>query len=288
MGVALGALRLAENRFHKGFPLILDLLEKTRPTGANLFWAIGRMRQTYLRHRGEPVKRIQTKLREEALKVYREDIEKNHRLGEHGASLIPKRARVLTHCNAGALATAGFGTALGVIRSARAQRKRVEVIVDETRPALQGARLTAWELAKEKIPVTLVTDGTVGFLMQKGMVDVVVVGSDRVAANGDVANKIGTYPLAILAKHHAIPFYVAAPTSTIDLLCPNGDAIPIEERRSEEVTEIFRHSIAPRGIMVANPAFDVTPNRMVTAIITEKGILRPPFRISLRRALDDH
>jgi methylthioribose-1-phosphate isomerase len=288
MGAALGALRLPEKRFHREFPSILASLEKARPTAANLFWAINRMRETYLRSRKEPVEEIKRRLKEEALKLYREDIEKNRRLGQHGARVIPKRARVLTHCNAGALATAGFGTALGVVRAARAQGKRVQVIVGETRPVLQGARLTTWELRKERIPVTLVTDSMVGFLMQKGMVDVVLVGSDRVAANGDVANKIGTYPLAVLAERHGIPFYVAAPMSTIDLACPTGAAIPIEVRGSEEVTEIFHRRIAPRGVRVLNPAFDVTPHEMVTAIITENGLLEPPFRASLKRAVDDH
>jgi methylthioribose-1-phosphate isomerase len=288
MGVALGALRLPEKRFHREFPSILEFLEKARPTAANLFWATNRMRKVYVQHRRKPVGEIKKRLKREALAMFREDIERNQHLGRHGARVIPKRARVLTHCNTGALATAGFGTALGVVRVAWAQGKSIEVIVGETRPVLQGARLTAWELCKEKIPVTVVADSTVGSLMQRGLVDVVVVGSDRIAANGDVANKIGTYPLAVLAHRHGIPFYVAAPTSTIDLACPNGARIPIEERGPEEVTGIFRRRMMPPGVKVLNPAFDVTPHEIVTAIITEKGLLKPPFRTSLRRVLDDH
>jgi methylthioribose-1-phosphate isomerase len=288
MGAALGALRLPERRFHDGFAGVISLLAESRPTAANLFWALEKMQQVYLRHRKEPVKTIRNMLKKEALRLCREDVERNRRLGDHGAKVIPEGARVLTHCNAGALATAGFGTALGVVRAAWAQGKRLQVIVDETRPVLQGARLTAWELMKERIPVVVVTDGMAGFLMQKKMVDVVLVGSDRVAANGDVANKIGTYPLAVLAKRHRIPFYVAAPTSTIDLRCPNGGAIPIEERNPGEVTSLLGVPITPKGVRVMNPAFDVTPHRLVSGIITEKGLIRSPFRSSLRRAVDDH
>jgi methylthioribose-1-phosphate isomerase len=220
-------------------------------------------------------------LKQEALKVYEEDIVANRRMGRYGATLIPKGATVLTHCNAGALATAGYGTALGVIRAAWEQGKQISVFVPETRPFLQGARLTAWELTKLGIPATLITDNMVGHFMQKGVIDCVVVGTDRTAANGDVANKIGTYTTAVLAGRHQVPFYVAAPTSSIDLNCAGGQDIPIEERSSREVTHVLGKQIAPTDIRVANPAFDVTPHELVSAIITEKGVARDPYKKTL-------
>jgi methylthioribose-1-phosphate isomerase len=225
---------------------------------------------------------IKTMLVEEAKRVCEEDIAINRLMGQQGASLIPNGANILTHCNAGTLATAGYGTALGVIRAAVEQQKRVHVLVDETRPFLQGARLTAWELHKDNIPVTLITDNMAGYFMKAGKVDCVVVGADRIAANGDVANKIGTYSVAVLAKAHGIPFYVAAPISTLDLSLASGDQIPIEQRPTTEVTQISQKTIAPEGIEVANPAFDVTPHEHITAIITERGVVRPPYTESLR------
>ena len=221
------------------------------------------------------------RLEHEAVAMYDEDVAVNRRVGRYGAALIPKKASVLTHCNAGALATAGYGTALGIIRAAWEQGKQISVFVPETRPYLQGARLTAWELRKEGIPATLITDNMVGHFMQKGAIDCTIVGTDRTAANGDVANKIGTYTSAVLADRHAVPFYVAAPTSSIDLACPSGEHIPIEERAAREVTHIFRRQIAPTGMPVANPAFDVTPSPLVSAIVTEKGVVRAPYRESL-------
>jgi methylthioribose-1-phosphate isomerase len=223
---------------------------------------------------------------QEALKMYSEDIEANRRIGRFGQELIPEKACVLTHCNAGALATAGYGTALGVIRAAAEAGKQIQVLADETRPFLQGARLTAWELGKDAIPVTVITDSMAGYFLQKGNIDCVVVGADRIAANGDVANKIGTYSVAVLAKENGVPFFVAAPISTLDLSIPDGSHIPIEERDPEEVRRINGIMITPANADVANPAFDVTPNRYVQAIITDRGIARPPFQESLRKLVE--
>lgn len=287
MGIALG-IRQAKARtpaeLESELEEICRVMGATRPTAVNLFWAIARMKRTFAeaKRAGASLEQIKQKMVEEARRMYEEDIQINQRLGRHGASLIPATATVLTHCNAGTLATAGYGTALGVIRAAVEQHKKIRVLADETRPFLQGARLTAWELHKDGIPVTLISDNMAGYFMQQGKVDCVVVGADRIAANGDVANKIGTYSLAVLAKEHGLPFYVAAPTSTIDLSLASGDQIPIEERAGREITHIHDRAIAPEGIEVANPAFDVTPHRYVTAIITERGIARPPYIESLK------
>jgi methylthioribose-1-phosphate isomerase len=262
-----------------------QVMSQTRPTAVNLFWAIERMRERFNREKGKTteVEKIKEGLVDEALAIFREDIEANRALGRFGAELITDGDTVLTHCNAGALATAGdYGTALGVIRGARDAGKRVAVIADETRPFLQGLRLTAWELAKDNIPVTVITDNMAGHVMKSGKVNVVVVGADRIAANGDAANKIGTYMVAVLAKKHEIPFYVAAPISTLDLSLQTGAEIPIEERDRKEVTHIGGHQLAPDGVDVQNPAFDVTPNELITAIITDKGVARAPYIDSLR------
>jgi methylthioribose-1-phosphate isomerase len=287
MGVALGVKQIEAadaTEFERQFLLICDALTATRPTAVNLFWAIERMKQVFYENfkRGD-LGLVKTALEIEAKRMHEEDIELNRRMGYFGANLIPATAKILTHCNAGALATAGYGTALGVIRAAVEQGKSLQVFADETRPFLQGARLTAWELKKDNIPVTLITDNMAGHFMKAGKVDCVIVGADRIAANGDVANKIGTYSVAVLAKENSIPFYVAAPISTLDLGIPNGDDIPIEQRPAQEVTHIKETPIAPEGIGVANPAFDVTPNRYVTAIITERGIARAPFLETLRK-----
>ncbi len=286
MGVALGVRKIQTNdpaEFEKEFLNICNVLAATRPTAVNLFWAVERMKRIFGEHvRKDDLRSLSKALESEAIQMYHEDIEINRRMGKFGAELINNDDRVLTHCNAGALATAGYGTALGVIRAAVEQGKRVQVFADETRPFLQGARLTAWELQKDKIPVTLITDNMAGYFMKNGEIDCVIVGADRIAANGDVANKIGTYSVAVLAKENNLPFYVAAPTSTLDLSLPTGDEIPIEQRPGREVTHIREEPIAPEGVEVANPAFDVTPNRYVTAIITEKGIARAPYIESLK------
>ncbi|MGE5128202.1 MAG: S-methyl-5-thioribose-1-phosphate isomerase [Sphingomonadaceae bacterium] len=255
-----------------------EVLAHSRPTAVNLFWALERMRKA-LEARGAGA------LEGEALAIFEEDLAANRALGAQGAPLVPDGARVMTHCNAGALATAGHGTALGVLRSARDAGRRISVIANETRPYLQGARLTAWELIQESIPVTLVTDNMAGFLMSRGEVDLVIVGADRVAANGDVANKIGTYMLAVLARRHALPFYVAAPLSTFDATLADGRAIPVEERPPGEVTGYGAMRWAPQGVMVRNPAFDITPAELVTALITECGVLRPPFSPAIAELL---
>ncbi len=282
LGIALGVHRARGNPA-RSFEHICKTFAATRPTAVNLFWAIERMRRRFaqLQH-GDPAD-IRSGLLKEALAIHREDIAANRALGKHGASLIPAGAHILTHCNAGALATAGYGTALGVIRAAKEAGKQISVLATETRPFLQGARLTAWELKKEHIPATLITDSMAGQFMRVGNISCVVVGADRIAANGDVANKIGTYTHAVLAKRHGIPFFVAAPISTVDLACPRGEVIPIENRDAREITHIGERQIAPSGIEVSNPAFDVTPHQLGTAIITERGIARPPFRSSLRR-----
>jgi methylthioribose-1-phosphate isomerase len=240
------------------------------------------MRRVYTANRNQGIEAVKRSLKEEAQKIYKEDIAANKQLGRFGATLLRNAKHVMTHCNAGALATAGYGTALGVIRALKESGKQFEVWVNETRPFLQGARLTAWELKKEKIPATLVTDNMAGYLMQKGRVDAVVVGCDRVAANGDVANKIGTYGIAVLAKRHGIPFYVAGPTSSIDLNCPSGKEIPIEQRDAKEVSHIFGKALAPKGIKIFNPAFDVTSHDLISAIITEKGVIHPPYSNHIR------
>jgi methylthioribose-1-phosphate isomerase len=282
MGVALGALKAPETGFDRELDRIFSTLSKTRPTAVNLFWALERMRKVYSENRSRGVEAVKRRLKDEALKIYKEDIAANKQLGKFGAELLGGACHVMTHCNAGALATAGYGTALGVIRAMKESGKQIEVWVNETRPFLQGARLTAWELKKEKIPATLVTDNMAGFLMQKGKVDAIVVGCDRVAANGDVANKIGTYGIAVLAKRHGIPFYVAGPTSSIDMNCPSGNEIPIEQRDPKEVSHIFGRSLAPKGVKTFNPAFDVTSQDLISAIITEKGVIYPPFQQNIR------
>lgn len=256
-----------------------DAFASTRPTAVNLFWAIERMKRVV--QRCDNPDEARRRLREESEAILSEDVEANRAIGRHGQTLIPDGARILTHCNAGALATVGYGTALGVIRAAVEAGKRVQVYADETRPRLQGMQLTAWELVREGIPVTVITDNMAGMLMRRSEIDVVVVGADRIAANGDVANKVGTYSVAVLAKWHGIPFYVAAPVSTVDLSVADGSAIPIEERSPEEVTHIAGVRIAPEGVKVMNPAFDVTPAELVSAIITEEGIARPPYVDSL-------
>jgi len=281
MGIALGTRQLKKIHDPEEFDRLCQVFAVTRPTAVNLFWAIERMRGAYNRTRAQGHTVLCERLVQEALRIHDEDIAANQRMGRYGAALIPKGATVLTHCNAGALATAGYGTALGVIRAAWEQGKKISVFVPETRPFLQGARLTAWELTKLGIPATLITDNMVGHFMQKGAIDCVVVGTDRTAANGDVANKIGTYTTAVLANRHQVPFYVAAPTSSIDLYCANGAFIPIEERAAREVTHVLGHQIAPTGIHAANPAFDVTPHELITAIVTEKGIARDPFEQTL-------
>jgi methylthioribose-1-phosphate isomerase len=278
-GVALEALRYAgaaRTQFDAALETSFQVLAESRPTAVNLSWAIGRMRQCHAQTRGAPVQAAAKALLELAQEISREDIEINRAIGRHGAPLIADGARIMTHCNAGALATAGYGTALGVIRSARDAGKRISVIANETRPYLQGARLTAWEMVQENIPVTLVTDSMAGHLMQQGRIDVIVVGADRIAANGDTANKVGTYTLAVLAERHRIPFYVAAPLSTIDVAIADGSTIPIEERDSAEVTGFRGVRWAPEGVSVANPAFDVTPAALISAIVTEKGVISRP------------
>ena len=283
MGIALGMRTGRGRNLAARFERLCETFAATRPTAVNLFWAIERMRVIFLAHRDRPGGEICARLTAEAVAIHDEDVAANRRMGAHGATLVPDGATVLTHCNAGALATAGFGTALGVIYAAHGAGKRVSVIACETRPFLQGARLTAWELKRERIPVTLITDGMAAYMMQRGRVDCVVVGADRIAANGDVANKIGTYAHAVVAARHGIPFYVAAPRSTVDLACPSGAHIPIEERTAREVTHVFDRQIAPSGVRVANPAFDVTPNELVTAIVTERGIARAPYDRALVR-----
>jgi methylthioribose-1-phosphate isomerase len=278
MGVAIGVLRSDDP-----FDRICDTLARTRPTAVNLFWAIDRMRALYRSLEGRPIEEIRARLAAEAQQIRLEDIAINEAIGRHGAPLVPDGKTVLTHCNAGALATAGYGTALGVIRAAVSAGKRIDVFADETRPFLQGARLTVWELQQDSIPATLITDNMAGHFLKSGRIGCVVVGADRIAANGDVANKIGTYSVAVLAKENGVPFFVAAPVSTLDLTLASGDQIPIEERAASEVTQVFGVPIAPEATEVKNPAFDVTPSRYVTAIITERGVARAPYEESLRK-----
>ena len=281
MGVALGVLHASEATLDSEFETICSTLAATRPTAVNLFWAIDRMQRLYASLRGRPIDEIRAALVREARQIYLDDIAINRAIGANGAALVPDGKTVLTHCNAGALATAGYGTALGVIRAAVAAGKHIDVFADETRPFLQGARLTVWELQQDNIPVTLITDNMAGHFLHSGRIGCVVVGADRIARNGDVANKIGTYAVAVLAHENGVPFYVAAPVSTLDLTLSSGDRIPIEQRPAQEVIEIFGTAVAPPGTSVENPAFDVTPARYVTAIITEMGIARPPFATSL-------
>jgi methylthioribose-1-phosphate isomerase len=279
MGVALGVETIETTdyeTFVKAATRICDDLAATRPTAVNLFWAIDRMKHRLAQLRGRSISDIKRELRKESQTILEEDIELCKTMGRHGAKLIQEGQTILTHCNAGALATAGYGTALGVVRAAWEEGKQIKVVAGETRPVLQGARLTVWELMQDEIPVTLITDSMAGSLMQKGLIHVCVVGADRIAANGDVANKIGTYSVAVLAKAHGIPFYVAAPYTTIDLTTKSGDQIPIEQRNPTEVIRVHGgHPIAPSGVEVLNPAFDVTPAALITGIITERGVFTP-------------
>ena len=288
MGVAIGVLKASDDNMDAEFEQVCDVLAATRPTAVNLFWAIERMRLLYQGQRDSGVSpsAVRQSLIAEAERVLREDIASNEALGRHGASLLPTGGTVMTHCNAGALATGGYGTALGVIRAAVEEGNPLNVLANETRPFMQGSRLTVWELQQDDIPVKLLTDSMAGHLMRRGQVQAIVVGADRIAANGDVANKIGTYSLAVLAKENGIPFYVAAPTSTVDLNLPSGDEIPIEERSPDEVTQIRGHQIAPVETEVWNPAFDVTPNRYVAAIVTEQGIARDPYVPALKALVE--
>jgi len=293
MGLALGTKQSVGTSIadlEDDFDYMCNVMSKTRPTAVNLFWAIERMRTTFNREKAktDDVEELKAKLVAEALKIFEEDIAANRAIGRNGAELIPDGGTVLTHCNAGALATAGdYGTALGVIRGARDAGKRVAVIADETRPFLQGLRLTAWELAKDNIPVTVITDNMAGHVMKNGKVDCVVVGADRIAANGDAANKIGTYMVAVLAQQNNIPFYVAAPVTTLDLTLATGDEIPIEERDGREITHIGGKQLGPDGVVVHNPAFDVTPNNLIAAIITDRGVARAPYTESLKDLVKD-
>jgi methylthioribose-1-phosphate isomerase len=285
MGVALGVKNskaASGGELKQEFDEICDVIGKTRPTAVNLFWAIRRMREKFETLRVRPLPQIKASLIEEAKRMHAEDIAANQEMGRYGATLMPSSGGVLTHCNAGALATCGYGTALGVIRAAFEQGKKIHVYADETRPFLQGSRLTAWELMKDGIPTTVISDNMAGAMMMQGKIGAIVVGADRIAANGDVANKIGTYTVAVLAKEHGIPFYVAAPFSTIDLETPDGSKIPIEQRSATEVTHIAGKQMVPDGVEVENPAFDVTPSRYVTAIVTERGIAKAPYADSLR------
>jgi methylthioribose-1-phosphate isomerase len=286
MGIALGAQNSKAETvgdLKRDLDQICDVIGKTRPTAVNLFWAIRRMQEKFERVRIRPIAQIRRDLVEESQRMHAEDIAANQAMGRHGATLMPSEGGVLTHCNAGALATAGYGTALGVIRAAVEQGKKIPVYADETRPFLQGSRLTAWELMKDGIPTTVISDNMAGAMMKQGKIGAIVVGADRIAANGDVANKIGTYTVAVLAKENGIPFYVAAPISTVDLACPDGDRIPIEQRNPMEVTHIAGKQMTPNGVSIENPAFDVTPAKYVAAIITERGLAREPYRESLER-----
>jgi methylthioribose-1-phosphate isomerase len=281
-GVALGVRRIDRNESREDeFHRIIHRLEKTRPTARNLFWALERMNKTFEENRSLALSQLKERLTQEALRIEEEDIETNRKIGFHGKDLVEDGHTILTHCNAGALATAGYGTALGVIRAAFHEGKKICVFVDETRPFFQGARLTCWELHRENIPVVLITDNMAGHFMQQGEISLVITGADRITRNGDAANKIGTYPLAVLAREHGIPFYVAAPLSTIDFNLEEGSEIPIEERDPAEVKEIGGRCLTVPGIKVKNPAFDVTPAKYISAIITEKGIAQPPYGESL-------
>jgi methylthioribose-1-phosphate isomerase len=291
MGIALGmrtSTASGTKKFAGDFHRICELMAATRPTAVNLFWAIERMKRAFAAAAlaGQSVDQIKERLDREAEMIHDEDVAACRAMGAFGAAVVPDEARILTHCNAGALATAGYGTALGVIRGAVEAGKRVTVLADETRPVLQGARLTAWELVREGIQTTVITDNMAGAIMRMRQIDLVVVGADRIAANGDTANKIGTYTLAVLAHEHTIPFYVAAPLSTIDLETPDGDNIPIEERHAREVSHLGGTQLTPVGALIRNPAFDVTPHRFISGIITERGIVRAPYTESLKRAFE--
>jgi methylthioribose-1-phosphate isomerase len=282
MGVALGMKGYSGARVRKRFELVAKTLKATRPTAVNLAWAVDRMGRIVDDNMSLDADKLYLTVRDAAIAIYKEDLAINRALGRHGAELVANTATILTHCNAGALATAGYGTALGVVRAARDAGKKIAVFADETRPFLQGSRLTAWELHKDHIPVTIIADNMAASVLAKKNVSCVIVGTDRTAANGDVANKIGTYPLAVMARRHGVPFYVAAPLSSIDLDCPDGASIPIEERAASELTEFAGKQIAPKGVSTFNPAFDVTPAELVTAIITERGVAYPPYSTTLR------
>ncbi len=288
MGIALGMLRSKASgtkQFAVELNKLGELMAGTRPTAVNLFWAIDRMKGSFSRgvEAGESVQELKVRLEKEAIAIHDEDLASCRAMGKFGAEVVPANARILTHCNAGALATAGYGTALGVIRAAAEQGKVLQVFADETRPFLQGARLTAWELVRDHVPTTIITESMAGPMMRSGGIDFIVVGADRIAANGDFANKVGTYTVAMMAKAHNVPFYVAAPLSTIDLNTPDGDTIPIEQRNAREMTHIGSIRIAPEGAGIWNPAFDVTPHHLVSGIITERGIVRAPYTESLRK-----
>jgi methylthioribose-1-phosphate isomerase len=291
MGIALGMRRSTAKgtrQFAVEFQKICDMMAATRPTAVNLFWAIDRMKRAFAEgaQAGESPEELAGRLEREARAIHDEDVASCRAMGAFGSDVVPDGARVLTHCNAGALATAGYGSALGVVRAAVEQGKKIAVFADETRPFLQGARLTAWELVRDGINTTVITESMAGPLMRAGEIDLVVVGADRIAANGDTANKIGTYTVAVLAHEHKVPFYVAAPLSTIDLSTPDGDQIPIEERDRREITHLGSSRLTPEGAHIRNPAFDVTPHRYIAGIITEKGIFRPPYTDSLKRAFE--
>ena len=291
MGIALGMRKSTAKgtrQYAVEFQKTCEMMATTRPTAVNLFWAIERMKRTFAEgaHAGESTGELADRLEREARAIHDEDVASCRAMGSFGAAVVPDGARVLTHCNAGALATAGYGSALGVVRAAVEQGKRIAVIADETRPFLQGARLTAWELVRDGISTTVITESMAGPLMRAGDIDLVIVGADRIAANGDTANKIGTYTVAVLAHEHKIPFFVAAPLSTIDLSTPDGDQIPIEERDQREITHLGSARLTPEGVKIRNPAFDVTPHRYIAGIITEKGIFQPPYAESLKRAFD--
>lgn len=287
LGIALGVQGICcqdQEVFCREMDALCDEFFRTRPTAVNLVWAINQLKEVARNHSGS-VADLKEAIKQRALEIADSDLTINQEIGRQGEPLIPYGARILTHCNAGALATGGYGTALGVIRAAHEAGKNISVYVDETRPFLQGARLTAWELVEEKIPATLITDNMAGYFMQQGKIDLIIVGADRVAANGDVANKIGTYSLGVLARAHDIPLYVAAPTSTLDMTLATGEGIPIEERNHEEVTHLSGIRIAPENIAVANPAFDVTPNKYISALITEKGVVYPPYPEGLKKVV---
>ena len=291
MGIALGMRKSTAKGTRQcavELQKICDMMASTRPTAVNLFWAIDRMKRTFAEgaQAGESPDELANRLEREARAIHDEDVASCRAMGAFGAAVVPNGARVLTHCNAGALATAGYGSALGVVRAAVEQGKQIAVIADETRPFLQGARLTAWELVRDGINTTVITESMAGPLMRAGDIDLVVVGADRIAANGDTANKIGTYTVAVLAHEHKVPFYVAAPLSTIDLSTPDGDQIPIEERDQREITHLGSARLTPEGVKIRNPAFDVTPHRYIAGIITEKGIFKPPYTDSLKRAFE--
>jgi len=289
-GMVIGARGIDagdKKRWFKELEKVAETLKNTRPTAVNLTWAVDRMLKKAEENKHLGIRELQDILENEAVKIAREDVESNYAIGRFGNTLVPERARILTHCNAGALATVGYGTALGIVRAAHASGKDIHVFAGETRPFLQGARLTVWELMKEGIEVTLITDNMAGYVMAKGMIDLVIVGADRIASNGDVANKIGTYSLAVLAKENNIPFYVAAPLSTIDMSLSSGEEIPIEERAPDEVLYIQGRAIAPEGVKVFNPAFDITPNSLITAIITDKGVIKEPYDKNLKALFSD-